>query len=303
VKQGIKSFITVSLFVLFLAANGYGQQLKGRWDYGLNGPVKKCTVLTSYGKELYSFTRDGKLEQLISFYDENNYQQISYTYNDSLLVERRIELYEAGQLDQEASVINIYQNDSTAILKREVIVDYKGRTLEELNFSYDSLHQLIEIKKLTKNGQLTTQFSRLKDSLGHYKTTVLIDSVVKRQIDSIPALSMELDSLINVRNVYFLDGIEDRAETVKYDHRANVVYLKNELYLLDSNQWYVEKEEEFEFNEKDQMIKKITKEGTTTFTQNFVYQTDGTQYQNWVKQIVMPNMTYTTRIIEYFEEN
>lgn len=288
---------------LFLAANGYGQQYKGRWDYGLNGPVKKCTVLTSYGKELYSFTRDGKLEQLISFYDENNYQQISYTFKDSLLVERRIELYEAGQLDGEASVINIYEYDSSAILKREVIVDYKGRSQEESNYSYDTLHRLKEIKKLTKNGQLTTQMSRLKDSLGHYITTVLIDSVIKQQTDSIPALSMMSDSLINVRNVFFLDGIKDRAETVKYDQRSNVIYLKNEFYLMDSNQWYVEKEEQFEYNEKNQMIKKITKEGTTTFTQNIVYQTDGTQYQNWVKQIVMPNMSYTTRIIEYFDEN
>lgn len=288
---------------LFLAANGYGQQFKGRWDYGLNGPVKKCTVLTSYGKELFSFTRDGKLEQLISFYDENNYQQISYTFKDSLLVERRIELYEAGQLDGEASVINIYEYDSTAILKREVIVDYKGRSQEESNYSYDTLHRLKEIKKLTKNGQLTTQMSRLKDSLGHYITTVLIDSVIKQQTDSIPALSMMYDSLINVRNVFFLDGIKDRAETVKYDQRSNVIYLKNEFYLMDSNQWYVEKEEQFEYNEKNQMIKKITKEGTTTFTQNIVYQTDGTQYQNWVKQIVMPNMSYTTRIIEYFDEN
>ncbi len=288
---------------LFLAANGYGQQFKGRWDYGLNGPVKKCTVLTSYGKELFSFTRDGKLEQLISFYDENNYQQISYTFKDSLLVERRIELYEAGQLDGEASVINIYEYDSTAILKREVIVDYKGRSQEESNYSYDTLHRLKEIKKLTKNGQLTTQMSRLKDSLGHYITTVLIDSVIKQQTDSIPALSMMSDSLINVRNVFFLDGIKDRAETVKYDQRSNVIYLKNEFYLMDSNQWYVEKEEQFEYNEKNQMIKKITKEGTTTFTQNIVYQTDGTQYQNWVKQIVMPNMSYTTRIIEYFDEN
>lgn len=288
---------------LFLAANGYGQQFKGRWDYGLNGPVKKCTVLTSYGKELFSFTRDGKLEQLISFYDENNYQQISYTFKDSLLVERRIELYEAGQLDGEASVINIYEYDSTAILKREVIVDYKGRSQEESNYSYDTLHRLKEIKKLTKNGQLTTQMSRLKDSLGHYITTVLIDSVIKQQTDSIPALSMMSDSLINVRNVFFLDGIKDRAETVKYDQRSNVIYLKNEFYLMDSNQWYVEKEEQFEYNKKNQMIKKITKEGTTTFTQNIVYQTDGTQYQNWVKQIVMPNMSYTTRIIEYFDEN
>ncbi len=288
---------------VFSTSDAYGQQYKRRSDYDLNGPVKKCTVLTSYGKELYSFTRDGKLEQLISFYDENNYQQISYIYRDSLLVERRIELYEAGQLDQEASVITIYQNDSTATLKREVIVDYKGRTLEESNYSYDSLHRLKEIKQLTKNGQLTTQFSRLKDSLGHYKTTVLIDSVVKRQTDSIPALSMELDSLISVRHIYFLDGLEDRAETKKYDHRFNTVYLKNELFLLDSNQWYVEKEQELEYNEKDLMIKKITKEGTTKFTQNFVYQTDGTEYQNWVKQIVMPNMSYTTRIIEYFDEN
>ena len=288
---------TLSLF------KAYGQQLKFRSDFSLNGPVKKCTVLTSYGKEIYSFTKDGKLQELTSYFDDNNYQQIRYTYKDSLLIERRIELYEMGKLDPQASSINVYQSDSTGLLQKQFIVDYNSNTLEELSYSYDSIGRLAQLKKLTKNGLSTIQYTSATDSLGHIHNTVLIDSVIRRQTDSIPLALLHKDSLTHTRTIYYLDGIEDRAEEKKYNHKSAIVYSKNELYLLDDNQWYVQKQEEFEFNEKGQMIQKVTKEGTTSFTQKFLYQTDGTEYQNWVKQIVMPNMTYITRIIEYFEEN
>lgn len=302
-KKGVNKANLLVLFYSVFAFLTYGQEVKYRSDYDLNGPVKKCTVLTPYGKEIYSFSEDGKLSQLTSFFDKNNFQQLKYTYKDNVLIQRRIELYDMGELDQSASVINVYQNNGTSHLQKEIIADYNGNTLENIIYVYDSIFRLKELKKLTNNGYTSTLFSSAVDSLGVYKSSILVDSLLRQSTDSIPKAFMHNDSLTEVRTIHYLDGFEDTAELKKYNSKGFLVYLKKELYLIDADKWYREREEKYQYNEKGQMIQKISREGNTSFTQKYVYQNDGSQYQNWVKQIVMPNMTYTTRIIEYFEDN
>lgn len=301
-QYGINIYLSVLIGIVF-SIRIAAQELKHRSDYDLNGPVKKCTVLTSYGKEIYQFTTDGKLKQLISYFDAHNYQQISYTFKDGRVVERRIEFYDMGELEKSSSVINVYQYVDTPMLQKEIIADYNGYTLENITYSYDSLQRITSLKKLTNRGLSTLYYRRKIDSLGVHKTAIFADSILKKTIDSIPSTVLNSDAQTSVTTITYLDGFEDSAELKKYNDKGWVMYLKNDLYLTDSERWYTSKEEENFYNAKGQIIEKITKEGTTSFKQKFVYQTDGTNYENWVKKIVMPNMTYTTRIIEYYEEN
>ena len=59
-------------------------------------------------------------------------------------------------------------------------------------------------------------------------------------------------------------------------------------------------EKQHEYDDNGLLLKTITTRGRAVSEQEYVHQLDGTEYQNWVKQVVTPQNTYITRKITYY---
>ncbi len=299
---------TFFFLLLFLVSLSWGTaqevRIKKLSDYQLQGPVKKCTVLTSYGKEVFEFNRKGWLERVTSFFNDEDYHVTHYKYSPSGIQERRIEYYERGIIDREASIANFYQMDSlSSKVKSERIVDYTGRIIEKRNYVYDSLKRIKTISKSSTQGRYTTQISYATDSLGSSFTKAFyIDSILKKKIDSVLPLNNSKGAYTLITRQY-IDSLAVEESSLLLNTKDKVTLREKSFFDLDENKWVLISSIQYQYDSNGKLIEQKTQQGNSLFTQQFTYQVDGSPYSNWIKQIILPNLTYTTRIIEYFTKD
>ena len=58
----------------------------------------------------------------------------------------------------------------------------------------------------------------------------------------------------------------------------------------------------FNYDEKGRLIAKLTEDNGNTTEEEYIYQFDNGEAGNWVKKIVAPENTFTTRKITYYAE-
>lgn len=284
--------------------SGQDLTIKIRSDFGLSGPVKKCSVLTSYGKEIYEFNRSGWLVKLTSYFDEHDYNVVQYQYSKMGLQEQRMEYYEGGVLNKSVSTANFYEMDSIGKhILSEKIVDYKGHFIEKIRYEYDSIHRLKSFNKESLKGRFTTLVSYEKDSLGSvYSRLYFLDRMLQKRIDSIPVkVAASKTSYIN-KTTEYVDAIPSKEVSLEFTTAGTLIKRSISYFNEETQQWILDTQNEYEYDSKGKLLTQKTVEGKSVYTQKFTYQSDGTPFSNWVKQIILPDLTYTTRIIEYFEE-
>jgi YD repeat-containing protein len=294
------------LLFLFSISWGTAQEvlIKKREDYQLKGPVKKCTVLTSYGKEVFEFNRKGWLERITSFFNETDYHITNYIYSNSGIKERRIEYYEGGIIDREASIANFYQKDSVSSkIISENVVDYTGNLIEQKSYVYDSLSRVKTIYKRSPQGRFTTQISYSKDSLGStFITAYYLDSIINKKVFITLPKKNDKEIYTHVTK-QFLDSEPVEESFVLINEKDEVTLRETSFYDPEKESWVLNSSIRYRYDSKGKVVEQKTQQGNSLFTQQYTYQVDGTPYSNWIKQIILPNLTYTTRIVEYFTDD
>jgi hypothetical protein len=99
----------------------------------------------------------------------------------------------------------------------------------------------------------------------------------------------------------FLEGVPVQKTVETFD--VNNELLSLEKFTMDSaaQKWIPGPINSYTYTENGTLLSLKTETSTTTSIKEYIYQFDGTTANNWVKKIITPDNTYTTRRIAYYQ--
>ncbi|MFH6604126.1 hypothetical protein ACEZ3G_11605 [Maribacter algicola] len=270
-------------------------------DFDLKGKVKKCLVLTHYGKEEYEFNIDGLLTKSVTRYNDQDYDVTHYKYSGDELLEKRSEVYRDDVFDENTSIANFYTIDTTENRKvTEKIISYSKEFLGQNEYHYDAEGKLIKVFRNDNEGSDETEivYTNVK---GEFTKTIKVNGIVLRSVRTSEKKGKDQGKNSIVLTKEFIEGQPNKAvEEVK-----NGIGLLQDrtLYYFDTktNQFVPEASMSYAYDENNMLIKTETKTGEVVEIKEYIYQFDGSEYANWVKQIVKPENDYKTREISYYK--
>jgi len=293
-----------SVFVVLVVHFSYGQEPKSFTlaDYDLKGNVKKCLVITDYGKEEFEFNKAGYLTRLTTRYSDTDYDISYYKYDNEQLLEKRLENYREGKLDPRTSIANIFSIDTMAGKKvTEKIYSYQNEFLDQYEYNYDEKQRLVKIRRSNNEGIDETMV--VYDSLkGELTQTYVLNGVPQKSIRTSISKKKEVMPLTIVLEKEFLEGEPLKAREQSLDSLGRPLKEQNFGYKENEGSFVLENVIEYRYNEDGLMSEKILTSGKSVQKKEYVYQLDGKEFGNWIKQIVLPDNTFSTRKITYYEE-
>ncbi|WP_431123793.1 hypothetical protein [Flagellimonas flava] len=296
----IKKYLIV--FILLTAHYGMFSQdlqmLKVQ-DFDLRGKVKSCLVITDYGKELFEFDEEGFLIRTITQYNETDQDITLYKYEEGHLVEKRMESYKDNILDAATSMVNFYTRDSLQPGKLfERIVSYDKEFLEQQEYLFDEEERLVKIITSNAEGvdECTVEYVPYKNEL---TTSYFGNGILEKSIRT-SEKKMAMGSQRIVLTKEFIGGEPNKATEEIFNANGK----------LDSEEFFHFNEVQKKFESERKLIYTYDAEGmlekVTTRTSNsesvkeYIHQFDSNPDKNWIKQIITPDNTYSTRRITYF---
>ncbi len=297
---------TLYIFIYFLLATSFlveAQEINifSVKDFDLKDSVKTCLVNTKYGKEEYTFLKDGRLSKSITRHNDTDYSITYYKYDGRFLKEKRFENYRDNSFDANTSIANIYTVDSTSTLKiTEKIITYSKEFLEQYEYAYSKENILEKITRTNDNGIDVTSITYTSFKGENTKTYMLNDEIIKSIRTSKSKNKKTLNFKIELAKTY-LNG-EARTAIEQMFNLKNKVISKT-VYLFNTEKKEFEPQETvtYSYNENDMLIKTEEEQNTNSTTKEYIYQYDNGTSGNWVKQIITPENSYITRTISYFE--
>jgi len=298
----IKSYPYTILFLLVFSFHSFAQELKLFTvnDFELNGNVKKCTVITDYGKEVFEFNEQGFLVKSTTAYNDVDQDITTYKYNNGFLLEKRMESYKDNILDKASSMANFYEIDTTKqkIIK-EQIISYDKEFVEQQEFIFGEEDRIFKITTSHENAvdETRIEYTTFKNEV---TKSVFVNGIIEKSVRTSSKKSKLKGEQKIVLTKEFLDGEPNKAIEQRFDLNDNLVY--EELFLTDITTGGFTSEEIhlFEYNDDGVLQKEVIKKGNSIAEKEFIFQFDDNLDKNWVKKIVTPDNTYTTRIIEYY---
>ncbi|GGD37678.1 hypothetical protein GCM10011361_00920 [Muriicola marianensis] len=282
---------------------GRGQEPKvfSTRDYGLSGKVKRCLVITDYGKEAFDFREDGLLEKITTVYSEKDYDITYYRYKDSSLIEKRIENYREDKLDRQTSIAHLFRVDTVGNkIIREQIYSYQKEFLDQFEYAYDTLGNLTGITRTSNEGIDHTLISY--DTLKREVTrTVEVNGLIEKSVRT--AEKKEKDRTLKVELVKeYLKGDPFRATETFRDTMGRKLRELEYTYDGEKDSFVKSVEWVFTYGERGFLKSRVRKQGKQESKQEYIYQFDAHDPPNWTKEIITPQNQYTTRRITYYEE-
>lgn len=270
-------------------------------DFDLRGNVKSCLVITDYGKEEYHFDAEGRLTKAVTRFNESNYETTYYKYQNGELIEKRVENYRDDAFDKATSIAHFYQIDTTANRKiTEKIVSYTKRLLEQNVYRYGPDGNLIKITQTDTDGTDQTLVSY--DTLDGKKITT--HELNGRPLTSVHVWEKKTPQDVALRvkltEKYFDGTLNTKTEEV-YNSDEKLVSSAESLYDESTEKWIPQVEISYTYDDKGMLSSAEMKRGNAVSSKEYIYQFDGTEHSNWVKEIVTPDNTYKTRRIKYYE--
>lgn len=299
-----------TLFTLWVSIAVNAQlEVFERSDFELRGPVKNCTVLTDYGAERFEFDREGKLLKSLTRYSDTDYDITHYRYRDSVLTERRDEVYRDGIFDKGSSFAHFYQVDT---LNQngdltEKITSYDQKITEQITYKYDSIGRVETIVRVQQEGIDETQvvYKSYEDEI---TTEYYLNGQLSKSIrTSEKEVSGEKRSIL-LRKEYFQGAPQKAVEEVR-DVAGNLLEVSSFRYDPQNEAFWKEELREYAYDEtglqsSETTTQYIMKSGEPKVyrvnKKEFIYQTDGKTPGNWIKKIITPQNLYNTRKISYY---
>ncbi len=301
----VKSLLSGTLVLLLTLSFFMGRAQEPKvftWtDFDLLGKVKRCLVITDYGKEAFDFNKEGMLTKITTVYSESDYDITYYRYTNGLLSEKRLENYREDRLDRQTSLAHLYTQD-TVVKKvvREQVYSYQKEFLDQFEYTYDEKGNLIAVVRTSNEGIDDTRIS-LDTLKGEVTKTIEVNGIVDRSVRT--AQIKEKGRVLEVElTKVFLKGDPYRAVEVFKDTTGRK--LRENEYAYDSEKASFVRSSEtfFEYGEHGFLESRRRKEGKSESKQEFIYQFDAHDPPNWIKEIITPGNEYTTRRITYFED-
>ncbi len=278
-----------------------------RVDFELVGPVKTCVVKANYGQETFEFDRSGRLVKSLTRYSDSDYDITYYRYRDSLLSERRDEIYRNKAFDQQSSIAHIYKRDTADQARLvEKITSYDRSFQEQVAYYFGEAGRLERIVRTDASGvdETRLEYSAFKteSTASHYLNGQLHKTVrTSRQEGEAGPITIRL-----VKE--FLGGVPQNAVERTLDADGKLIRETSFGYDGNKESFVPVKTTEYMYNEQEfTEQEKTTRHGTSgpagekTTVRDFVYQMDGGDPGNWIRKVIIPENTYIVRQIEYYE--
>lgn len=271
-------------------------------DFDLRGKVKSCSVITDYGKEEYYFDESGRLTKSVTRYNDSDHETTYYKYENGRLIERRVENYLDNAFDKSTSIANFYTYDTVPERKlTEKIVSYEKKLLEKNVYRYGDDGQLASIEHIDTDGiDQRTFFHEKKD--GVELLTEELNGVLAKTVQTTLGNSGTDSLQTTVLTQEYLNGEPNTKTLEVVDANKKTIFYGTALYDGPTGKWISQEEITYVYDEEGVLSQKKIKKNGYTSTKDYIYQFDGTEANNWVKEIITPDNAYTTRKIKYYEK-
>ena len=299
------SFLHTLLIMILLGCAHLGRSQEIRIfnlaDFDLKGPVKSCLVSTKYGKESYDFDKEGKLTKSVTRYNDADYDVTYYKYRGEELIERRFENYRNNIFESGTSYANFYEIDTIPVRKvTEKIISYDKEFLDRYEYIYNADNILVKIIRTNNDGNDETLIE-YTDYKGEQTQTNSLNGTLLKSVRKSSKIGKDKKSQEVVLTKKFLEGEPSSAKEQVFAANGKLHAETNFIYDLTKKQFVPQEVNTYEYNEKGMLVKSISKSGKKVNVKEFIYQFDNGDEGNWIKEIVTPENSYTTRKIVYYE--
>ena len=269
-------------------------------DFDLKGDVKTCQVLTDYGQEIFEFDTLGRLIKLTTQYNEEDKDVTSYRFVEDELMEKRLESYKDNVLDLSSSMAHFYIIDSTDNVKiREQIISYDKEFVEVQEYQYDENDQLAKIIVSHENAvdEIIIENTLYKNEI---TKTYFENGVIQKSIRESFKKNKKLGELKVFLTKNYLDGEPNKAVEEVRGQKGLLISKEEFQYDVGQKEFVSMDKHDFEYNGEGVLTKEIIRKGNATFVKEYIFQFDDNDEKNWVKKIITPDNTFTTRRITYY---
>ncbi|WP_437372193.1 hypothetical protein [Maribacter litoralis] len=299
IRNYFQTFFTVFISVLG-TIQGQEIQIFTVEDFDLMGDVKKCLVSTDYGKEEYDFNKNGLLTKSVTRYNEQDYDVVYYKYSKGELLEKRSESYRNNTFDASTSIAHFYEIDSTDNIKiQERIFSYDKQFIDEYIYYFDEFGDIISIKRTNNDGTDITQVEHKKFK-GENTVTYLLNDLPIKSIRTSTLKPKNKPAQNVVLTKEYLNGEENFAFEEVYSLDGKLMAQQEFEYDTSAKKFVPTTRTTYEYDQKGMLVAETAKKGAGIIKKEYIYQYDNSEVGNWVKQIVTPDNTYTTRKISYY---
>lgn len=270
-------------------------------DFNLKGAVKSCLVITDYGKEEYDFNREGLLTKAVTRYNDADYDITIYRLKDGKLLEKRVENYRDGNFVRNTSIANLYQRDTTDGLRvTEKIISYNSEFLDQYEYIYDGDGKLTTIKHTNNKGIDQTRVEYEETRSQSIDTYYLNDVIYKTVQSSVPKNERSFRTIMTKE---FLEGGPQSAIEQTYNGDAELISEVHYAFSVARDTLVPTESVFYTYGPQGFVISQKTQKDGASTEKQYLYQYDGGEHGNWVKRIVTPDNTYTTRRITYYPQD
>ena len=272
-------------------------------DFDLRGNVKTCLVITDYGKEEYHFDQQGRLTKSVTIFSDSDYETTHYKYKNGLISERRIENYLNDTFDSATSLANFYTLDTVPErMVTEKIISYDKELLEQNKYYYDDSDRIIRMVRVGTDGTDEITFEYEDTEEGELMTQKL-NGVIAKTVETTYG-KIDQDSLrqrtLETKN--YLNGELTTRNRRVIGPQEKLLFISSSIYDSSTEKWISQEEINYEYTEEGVLSKSKEKNRGLLSTKEYIYQFDGSEAKNWVKEIITPNNTYKTRRITYYKK-
>ena len=274
-------------------------ELFTRKDFQLRGPVKTCVVKANYGEEHFEFDREGRMLKSLTRYSDTDYDITYYIYEGDRLKERRDEVYRNREFDQQTSLAHFYQRDTAAHRLLEKIVSYDRNFQEQQVLEYDSIGRLQRLVRSDLEGvdETLLEYSSFRDE---ETVTYQLNGVVQQSVRTSHQARGKQNLTVTLTRKY-LDGEPSQAREQTHDPEGRLIGETQFVYDAEKSTFSPELTTRYVYNEDGLLQEEITRrEGGEPKTRKYIYQMDGAEPGNWIRQVVTPEHTIVVRQITYY---
>ncbi len=299
----IKNYTPFLFILLFFNTILHSQEIQifKVEDFDLQGKVKSCLVITDYGKELFEFDETGRLVRTVTQYNESDQDITLYKYEGEELVEKRMESYKGNALDAATSMANFYTIDTVSPRKvLEKIISYDKQFLEQQEYQYGEDGKLEKIVISNSEGvdETTLEYQNYKNE----RTQSIFHNGVIEKTERVSEKKVGSRTQRLVLTKEFVDGEPDTAIEKVFDASGKLLTSESFAYDVTKKQFLSIKKMVLTYDEAGMPIKETTQTENSKFVKEFIFQFDSSPQKNWVKKIITPDNSYSTRRIEYYPE-
>nr|WP_299381831.1 hypothetical protein [Allomuricauda sp.] len=274
------------------------QVLKAK-DFDLNGKVKSCLVITDYGKELFEFDEEGFLVRTITQYNETDQDITYYKYEEGELVEKRMESYKNKVLDTSTSMVNFYSRDSLQPSRlHEKIISYDKEFLEQQEYQFDEENRLVKIITSNAEGvdESTVEYEPYK---GELTTSYFHNGILEKSVrTSEKKVSGTTHKIVLTKE--YIDGEPNTAKEEIFNAEDKLLSEEHFVYNPTQKKFESERKRLCSYDPTGILQKVTTLTNNAKYEKEYIYQFDSNNEKNWIKQIITPDNTYSTRRISYY---